>query len=173
MSQPIVFRLPTEYLIKPFDCGDNDLNDFLFNDAQAFQAQRLAVTYLLEDEQSTVAFFSILNDKVSVDDFQGDNTSRNRFNRRLPNAKRFRSYPAVKLARLGVSNQHKGGGYGTLILDFLKRMLMDSSTACRFLTVDAYQQALHFYERNGFAYLTTRDEGQATRLMYFDLSTLL
>ena len=76
MSQPTVFRLPIGFAIKPFDCGDSDLNDFLLNDAQAFQAHRLAVTYLLEDEQSTMAFFSLLNDKMSVDDFQGDNTSR-------------------------------------------------------------------------------------------------
>ena len=172
MSGPSVFRLPPDHLIKPFDCGDGDLNDFLTNDAKAFQAQRLATTYVIENEIDTVAFFSILNDKISVDDFLGDNTSRNRFNRRLPNPKRFRSYPAVKLARLGVSNHHKGGGYGTLIIDFLKKLLTDSPTACRFLTVDAYSQALPFYERNGFSYLTNKDEGQQTRLMYFDLSTL-
>ncbi len=148
------------------------MNDFLTNDAKAFQVQRLATTYVIEDEIDTVAFFSILNDKISVDDFLGDNTSRNRLNRRLPNPKRFRSYPAAKLARLGVSNSYKGGGFGTLIIDFLKKLLTDSPTACRFLTVDAYGQALPFYERNGFLYLTNKDEGQQTRLMYFDLSTL-
>lgn len=174
MSEFLFSRLEVNQPIKPFDCGDADLNDFLLNDAQAFQRQLLAVTYLIENDTDTIAFFSVLNDKISVSDFQADKTSLNRFNRRIPNPKRLRSYPAVKLARLGVSNTYKGAGYGTLILDALKQLfILDNKAGCKFLTVDAYREALPFYERNGFAYLTTQDAEQDTRLMYVDLSTLV
>ena len=35
--------------------------------------------------------------------------------------------------------------------------------------VDAYRSALPFYEKNHFRYLTTKDEDDDTRIMYFDL----
>lgn len=44
-----------------------------------------------------------------------------------------------------------------------------------FLLNDAksYGASLSFYEKNGFRYLTTKDKDSDTRLMYFDLMTLL
>lgn len=39
-------------IIKPFDCGDADLNDFLFDDAKNYLEAMLAVTYLLEDKDT-------------------------------------------------------------------------------------------------------------------------
>ena len=55
--------------IKPFKCTDNDLNGFLFDDSQKYLADLMAVTYLLEDLScgKTVAYFSLLNDKITFD----------------------------------------------------------------------------------------------------------
>jgi hypothetical protein len=44
-----------------------------------------------------------------------------------------------------------------------------AKAGCRFITVDAYQNALGFYQKNGFAFLTEQDETEATRAMYLDL----
>lgn len=40
------------------------------------------------------------------------------------------------------------------------------------LTVDAYAQAIPFYLKNDFAFLSSEDEGQRTRMMFFDLNDL-
>lgn len=55
--------------IKPFDCGDPDLNGFLFDDAKNYLDVMLAVTYLLEDNEAnkTVAYYCLLNDKIELD----------------------------------------------------------------------------------------------------------
>jgi hypothetical protein len=45
-------------------------------------------------------------------------------------------------------------------------------TGCRFITVDAYSKSLGFYLKNGFIFMTSKDEDKDTRLMYFDLSSL-
>ena len=45
-----IVRLTQEHLLKPFDCGNADLNDFLLNDAKAYASHLLAVTYLLEND---------------------------------------------------------------------------------------------------------------------------
>ena len=43
-------RLTQEYELKEFDCGDSDLNDFLFDDAKHFLEKRIANTFILEDD---------------------------------------------------------------------------------------------------------------------------
>ena len=61
----VPLRIDTE--IKPFKSRDNDLNGFLFDDAQKYLTDLMAVTYLLEDTSSdrTVAYFSLLNDNLT------------------------------------------------------------------------------------------------------------
>jgi GNAT superfamily N-acetyltransferase len=103
------------------------------------------------------------------------------------NAKRGRSYPAVLIGRLGVSIdfRHKGYNVGSQILSFLKDWFRsaDNKTGCRFIVVDAYNNAttLNFYERNRFKQLykdrieehnffnVDLSEELRTRFYYFDL----
>ena len=59
-----LIRLTTDHEIKPFDCEDDDLNDFLYNDAKNHLEDLYAVTFILEYGDKTVAFFSLLNDKI-------------------------------------------------------------------------------------------------------------
>lgn len=170
-----LIRLTSDYAIKPFDCGDADLNDFLFNDAINYQNELLAVTYILESETETVAFFSLLNDKITFEIEAKKNKSFwNRFNRNIPNRKRtFKGYPAVKIGRLATNNNFKGQNIGTLVIDYLKMLFIDNNrTGCKFITLDAYKGSLKFYEKNDFKYLTNDDELEDTRLMYFDLSNM-
>jgi len=166
-------RLTPEKEILPFDCGDSDLNDFLLTDSKNYYNQLLAVTYLLEKKEgSTVAFFSVLNDRISYEDVQIKSIWR-RFKKPFPHSKSFKSYPSVKIGRFGVSNAFKGQDIGTALLDYIKYLFINNNrTGCRFITVDAYRQSLPFYEKNQFKYLTENDKDSETRLMYFDLSLL-
>jgi predicted GNAT family N-acyltransferase len=166
-------RLTAEKIIKPFDCGDQDLNDFLHNDSINHMKDLLSVSYLLESPNNTIAFFSLLNDKIRQEDVE-DKTKWNRFRKQLfPNSKRFISYPAMKIGRLAVCTDFQKGGIGKIILDYLKLLFISNNrTGCRFITVDAYAKSIGFYQKNGFIFLTEKDEGQDTRLMYFDLKTL-
>ncbi len=51
--------------MKPFDCGDADLNGFLLQDAKMYQEKKLAYTFVLEENEHIVAFYGLLNDKVT------------------------------------------------------------------------------------------------------------
>ena len=51
--------------IKPFNCGDADLNGFLCEDATYYHQQLLANTFVLENEEQTIAYFCLLNYKIS------------------------------------------------------------------------------------------------------------
>ena len=61
-----IVRLTQEHTFKPFDCGEDDLNYFLLHDAKKYAKGLLAVTYVIEDEDMTVAFFSLSNDRISL-----------------------------------------------------------------------------------------------------------
>lgn len=167
-----LIRLNPDIKQKSFVSIDSDLNDFLTNDALNYSNQLLAVTYILETELDTVAFFSLLNDKISIKE-QG-RSWRERFNKKFPHRKRINNYPAVKIGRLAVSQNYANCGMGSQILEFIKALFtVNNRTGCRFITVDAYRAALPFYEKNGFKYLTDNDKEEDTRLMYYDLKRFI
>jgi len=154
----------------PFLSEDEDLNNFLMEDAKNYSADLMAVTYLFIDKQKqqTVAYFSLLNDKVAYDPQQKGFW--NRINRLIPNNKRRRSYPSAKIGRLAVAKGYEREGLGSQILEYVKYfMVTEPKLGCRFLTVDAYAKATDFYRKNKFEYFTVLDTLDKTRLMYFDL----
>jgi GNAT superfamily N-acetyltransferase len=165
-------RLTQDANIQPFECTDKDLNDFLLNDAKNYLNSMLAVTYVIQDDEEIIAYFSLSNDSLSKND---EETSMwNKINRNIPNEKRRRTYPAVKIGRLAVSSKHQGKGFGTHIILMVREMYFPEmqSAGCRFLTVDAYRDALPFYEKNKFKFLTDQDKNDDTRIMYFDLKAI-
>jgi predicted GNAT family N-acyltransferase len=165
-----LIRLTPEHLIKDFDCEDNDLNEFLHNDAKNFSNQLISVSYILENDEDTIAFFSISNDKISIKEIGGHPEKWAIFKKLFPDSKDLKSYPAVKIGRLAVNKKYKGQNYGTSIIHFLINWFtVNNKTGCRFMTVDAYSKSLAFYEKVGFKYLTEKDQGRDTRLMYIDL----
>lgn len=57
-------------------------------------------------------------------------------------------------------------------ISFIKSyFIADNKTGCRFLTVDAYRDALPFYYKNRFVPLNDDDKDSRTRLLFFDLET--
>lgn len=170
-------RLNSTDSIKRFDCDDRDLNDFILNHAPAFQKHLISVSYAYANPNTgqILAYCSLANDKVAITDFK-DKTEFNRFRKKngFPNEKRLKSYPAVKLCRLGVDVSAKGNQIGSGMLDYIKSMfVVENKTGCRFLTVDAYLDAVPFYEKNGFRRMNAEDDDPHTRLMYYDLMDLV
>lgn len=167
-------QLSLDTVIKPFKCSDDDLNDFLFDDAKYFQKELMAVTYLLENVElnKTAAYFSLLADKIT---FNPDEKGVwNKLNRNIPNQKRRKSYPAVKIGRLAVSQELARCGLGTFIIDSVKYAFTNAKRlGCRFITVDALSSAVAFYEKNGFQFFTEQDKDDDTRLMFFDLKNFI
>ena len=142
--KPKLTKLGLDTVIKPFESADEELNDFLLNDAKHYSVQRLAVTYLLESETDTVAYFCLSNDTVQR--FMADKSGWKKIRKSIPNSKLRSSYPAAKIGRLAVSKQYAGKGFGRLMIQIVREMFVNDTqkTGCRFVTVDAYQNAVNF-----------------------------
>jgi GNAT superfamily N-acetyltransferase len=172
--------LDKQIVLHHFDCDDPDINEFLREDALNYQLQKIANTYLfIDDNDDIVAFFSVsndcLNDLGAVKGYT--NTIWNRFHRKifLPNDKRIRQYPAIKIGRLGVSKSYQRNGLAYQLMDFIKAwILLGLKPGCRLLLLDAYnkERQVTYYQRNGFNMLLDDDANDRTRIMYFDLLRL-
>lgn len=168
-------KLEEDEIVSSFNCGDEDLNDFILNDAMPYRKSLLAVTYVLEDRQTNnvAAYFSLANDRIGLTDFV-ETHEYNKFRRpKFINSKRLKSYPAVKICRLAISSSLKGLGIGSKLIQFIKSyFFIDNKTGCRFITVDAYSDAIGFYQRNNFSFLNDDDKESRTRLLFFDINDL-
>lgn len=156
-------------LFTGFSCGDADLDDFFINEAKPHEDQLLAKMYSfhLKDNGSAsdaVAFCSMSNDSVKLSNRKKSQT--------FSEGKRYKSYPAVKIGRLGTRTKYQGQSIGSRLLWAIKILFItDNRTGCRFITVDAYNipRALRFYARNDFLFLTDEDKTDQSRSMYCDL----
>lgn len=159
--------------LSDIDCGDDDLNDYFRNDALLFREELLSQTYVFHEEGKSIV--------SAVIDFCNDALPRERMTggqrRRISHRKRgFQTFPAVKITRLGVCKEFHGKKVGSSLLEAVKHFfLADNRTGCRFLTVDAYRNAVGFYERNDFARMLTEeseDPSAPTVPLFFDLKRL-
>lgn len=164
-----LIRLSPDIDLNGFDCGDEDLNDFLVEDAQDFLNNRIATSYTLMDGNTIVAYFCLLNDKISRQDVT--NSQWKKIKGGFPDRKQFSSYPAIKIGRFAVSIEYKGRNIGTDLMNLLKVMLNENPnySAFRYLTVDAYLSAVDFYKKNNFKFLSEKIVNDHTRLMFFDM----
>jgi len=157
----------------PFTCGDPDLDEFFRKDSIEGSKQLLCVTYAFIDDDKNdkvVAFFSLSNDAIKKE--MVPRSAFGRIVKIIPFEKRYSSMPAAKIGRLGVCSELQGQHYGRMVLDFLKAWFTEGNkTGCRFLVVDAYnnEKSKGFYSKNGFRFLTSKDESEPTRIMYFDM----
>lgn len=168
------YQLSSDTTIKPFRCTEQDLNGFLFDDAKRYQSELMAVTYLIEDSSKdvTVAYYSLLADKISFN--PEEKSAWNKINRNIPNNKRRKNYPAVKIGRLAVNEDYSGCGLGSMIIrNIMYTFTQVKRLGCRFLTVDALHSATPFYEKCGFKFFTEEDKDDETRLMFFDLKNFI
>lgn len=181
-----IVRLSHPADLAGFTCDDDDLDDFFANEAHLYARQLLGKTYFFvtdEQQPEVVGAFTVSNDSIKASLIS--KSLRNRLQRKIPNTKRTRSYPAVLIGRLGVSRNRRGHDIGSQILDYIKYWFSNDAnkSGCRYVVVDAYNkpEVLNFYVKNEFKYLY-RDEAEEretffidedmplkSRLMYFDL----
>ena len=182
------YPVTTQGELETFSCGDNDLDDFFHQEANLYAEQLLGKTYYFATtgvDKKIVCAFTLANDSIKAALIP--NSSRNKIQRKIPNSKRTRSYPAVLIGRLGVAKDFQGCGYsiGSQIIEYVASWFVhpDNKTGCRFVVVDAYnkESVLHFYGKNGFKFLYATEELEKeanhipandsleSRMMYLDL----
>lgn len=172
-------KLSPEFDLSTFNCGDDkhclDISGFLKDDAAQYSEEQMANTYVFYNSTDIVAYFCLSNDCLNDEGYE--NTIWNRFHRKqdIPNEKRIRRYPSIKIGRLGVHYTYQKTGVAYQLMDFIKGFsVMELKPACRLLLLDAINQERQtkYYQQNGFKFLLDTDANEEKRIMFFDLKKL-
>lgn len=139
-----------------FDCGDEDLNEFLLEDSFINIDNSLSKIYLCLYENKVVAFFSLSADSIKI-------------NEKLEIA--YRTYPAIKIGRLAVHKDFQGMHIGSILIDWVVGFCLElrKDIGVRFISVDAYnrEKIISFYNYNLFEALQVEKKNNMS--MYRDL----
>lgn len=149
-----------------FSCGDEDMDEFFYNDALTYTRFRMGKSYcfrLIENPKIIVAFFTVSNDSIRI--FDLGSSKKNRMWKEISNReKRLSRYPGILIGRLAISKNYANQGFGSDVVRFVKEWFVDNDnkSGCRLAIVDAKnsKNVISFYEKNGFKCLfnTEADE---------------
>ena len=170
MSADIATNLRVEKLsdahsneLVQFKNQEKDLVEFLAEDALSNHRLRISQTYLffLDEPKTLVGYVTLLSDSIRIEE---NEMLRGYFNSK---GVHYKSLPALKIGRMATSEKYQKKGVGSTMIYFSIEMAnrISGIAGCRFVTVDAKQAAMGFYNRLGFKKLK---EGE-TVAMYLDL----
>ena len=140
-----------------FDCGDDDLNEFLLDDSFANIDNSLSKIYLCLYENNVLGFFSLSADSIKINEKLKINYSTN---------------PAIKIGRLAVHKDFQRKHIGSILIDWIVGFCLElrKDIGVRFISIDAYNQEkiIRFYNKNFFEILKS-EKNKKNIPMYRDL----
>lgn len=130
MNQFKVIAFDKHQQRRQFDCGIDELNNYVCKQIGQDFKRNIATPFVLLDENKIIGFYTLSASAVDVDDLPIEIT------RKLP---KYASIPVALLGRLAVDKNYQKQGLGSLLLmDALKRSLhLSKEIALMALIVDA------------------------------------
>ncbi len=136
--------------MRSFSCGTTegecDLNEFLTDDALRVQGQGVAQVYLARCEGVLAGYVAISTDAIHLKFRDWKKVGLKKGDPR--------SVPALKVGRLAVSKEFRskcrGLGEHLMRAAVVHALAISKRVGCRLVTVDAYPDAIGFYEKLGF-----------------------
>jgi ribosomal protein S18 acetylase RimI-like enzyme len=168
----------TDYYIRKLEASDTvqnfkvgsevflPLKTFLQKQAKHFQQSSIAQTYVaVTDDKNIIGYVTLTCSEIDLQrGYELTDCS---------HANNYEFLPAVKIARLAVDNRYRNCGIGATLIDYAIALIQDNIAAnvgCRFIVTDAKNEAVSFYEKQGFILLDSEGNQAAEhRLMFLDL----
>jgi len=174
VPQSLIFRhIQDGDVTSKFLLGDASkvaLKIFLQKEALEFHHKKIAKTYVVVEEhrRRVFGYISIVCSEIHIAAaYDLDESLR---------VNKYKTFSAVKIARLAVDKALHGKGYGTKMVAWCLSSVKDKImpvVGCRFLIVDAKADVVGFYENIGFTMLDTEENRQSQHpLMFLDLYKL-
>jgi predicted N-acetyltransferase YhbS len=129
-----------------FDCGDEDLNGFIRDDAAALATRDVSRLFVAYEDGEPCGYVALLADTLVLKtDKEKEALDLHSSLRNPP-----KSVPALKVGRLavdvGTKKRVAGVGSTLMWLAVQQAIAIRSRMGCRLLTVDAYPASVPFYE---------------------------
>ncbi len=146
------------------------LKTFLKEDAKLFHTDNIAKTFVLVEKENPEHIKGFLT--LGCSEIELDLSQRPNFDRR----KIYKYYPCIKILRLAIDKKIQGQRIGTRLIKssihIVKNKIMPF-VGCRYLSVNAKQDAIAFYQKVGFSMLEHEDNYKAENpLLFLDMNSL-
>lgn len=163
---------PHKDLLENFTSYEQELVDFLNEDALNQQKRRISVTYLwfMRKTNELIGYMTVSPDCVKLKNISQELSAKFR-----DKGINYKSLPALKIGRLCVDDGFLKKGVGTLMIQFSIKLAigMSENVGCRFLYLDAkrnedpQKDAIHFYKKLGFEIYKDRNRKETP--LYLDI----
>jgi GNAT superfamily N-acetyltransferase len=157
--------------ISGFDCGKQDINEFICTDeVREYHEYRLGHTRLVYDDDTLVAFFTLAPYSFQSDAYDGSETENAD---KLQDSDLPPAVPSRLLGQIGVDVAYQGTGLGKelmryIIADTLER---GKEIPFRFMVLHAHEDVVDFYKKFGFVESNSgKDNSWENTIMFLDLT---
>jgi GNAT superfamily N-acetyltransferase len=136
--------------LSEFYCSNEDINEFIHDEAKEFQNERLGISYVFLYDGRPVGFVTLSMAHLR--------------RKRMKSEDRLRieieNYPALQIGQLAVCTDLERQDIGTFLCDFSlgKAYQFSEEVGCRFLVLNAKRDVIGFYEGYGFKLLPDQEE---------------
>lgn len=146
---------------RAFDCDDDDLNDFIKNDALKEQKILVGKTHVCLWKNIIVGFITLASDSIRDKSLEEDYHI---------SCCTYHVYPCILIGRLAVDKKFQRAGIGNFLLDLAIGLAFDGPIGCVFLTTDPKEDAIKFYEDAGFISMEKKKGKRDPHRMYLDVA---
>jgi len=139
--------LTPEHNVSGFDCSsghgeDNDLNDFIKNDALKQIEEGWNRTYVAVEKgtKDVIGFFAICQDALAI-----EKETAKKLN------KPYQQIPAIKIARVAVDKNYQTKGVGEHIVCYAMGLIVEKICPLIggvYITLDSYKHRVDWYKRH-------------------------
>jgi GNAT superfamily N-acetyltransferase len=131
-----------------FDCGRDEQNTHLHQNALHDQQQLLSRTYLINESGLAAAYVTVCMDALPLG------------RRERGPLIRYQSISSLKLAQLAVDRRFQGLGLGTEAVATVVRLAqrVGEQVGCRYVTLDAQPELVTWYAAQGFTINNLRQD---------------
>lgn len=161
---------PGDHAIENFDCGKEDLNEFINSEeAELYQRKRLGVTTLVYYSGQLAAYYTIAPTALNRSEYTGDeHPAADELHDKLP------SIPSLLLGRFAVQKDSQGIGLGQLLVEYVIAWALERRDLLfRVIVLHARDEITGFYEECCFVLSESRkNKNRNQKIMYYVLDPL-
>lgn len=146
---------------KNFNCGIDELDNYLKQYANQDIKKRLAVCYVITDKKNDViGYYTLSSNSIDLNDIPEN----------LAKSLKYAEIPVVIIGRLAIHQDYQGNKLGqTLLIDALKRIVEISALVGNHAVIvdPINESAIKFYTKFGFVALNS------SKRMFLPLKTII
>ncbi|MBU4491931.1 MAG: GNAT family N-acetyltransferase [Euryarchaeota archaeon] len=156
-----IVLLTKRHNLASFNSTNDDLNDFLKNDALKYQEEMVSRTYLCLWGKSIVGYVTLVTDTLEVKAID---------EKERLDGYHYQKFPCVRIARLAVDRGFEKRGIGRFLLSTAigKAISVSNEIGCRYITVDSKPESFGFYEKHNFKIVKKYKNSKYPK-MYLDM----